>query len=51
MNFWEPGLPETLYTIAMFLFVAILIAPLLNWSSTDDTRTVDDDTTDMEIER
>lgn len=40
MNFWEPGLTETLYTIALFLFVAILLAPLSGWSPEDD-RTVD----------
>ena len=41
MNFWEPGLTETLYTIALFLFVAILLAPLSGWSPDDDTQSTD----------
>lgn len=37
MNFWEPVLADTLYTIALFLMLAVVLAPLSGWAPTDDT--------------
>lgn len=50
MNFWEPGWGETLYVIALFLFAAVLLAPLAGWAPTDDTnhRDESDDAHDNE---
>jgi hypothetical protein len=50
MNFWEPGWTETLYTIAVMLFAAVLVTPLFYWLAGDDMNHVDDESTDMEIE-
>jgi hypothetical protein len=37
MSFWAPTIGEMLYVIALFLFGAILLAPLAGWAPTDDT--------------
>jgi hypothetical protein len=50
MSFWEPSVSETLYVIALFLFGAVLLAPLAGWAPTDDTndQTHDDAARDNE---
>lgn len=48
MSFWEPTLADTLYTIALFLMGAVVLAPLAGWAPTDDTNETIDQAGDPE---